>query len=217
VKREPAYIPALSFHTLTPLYDPLVALTTRERTFKRALIQLADVRAGQRVLDVGCGTGTLAIWLWQAAPGSSVTGLDADASMLARARDKARRADATIRFDRALSSALPYPDGSFDKVVSSLFFHHLDAAGKRATLREVHRVLAPGGALYMADWGKPGALLRIMFYAVQLLDGFESTRDNVEGRLPQFFTEAGFHRAALVNEVATILGTIGLYSAVKRL
>lgn len=209
------YVPALGFDFLTPFYDPLVAATTRERIFKRQLIVQAAVQEGQRVLDLGCGTGTLAIWLKQAVPAALVTGVDADERMLARARRKAARAGVQVRLDRAMADKLPYADGSFEHVVSSLFFHHLQPNEKRVALREVNRVLAPGGELHVADWGKPNALLRLMFYAVQVVDGFENTRDNVEGRLEQFFQDAEFREVAMPTKVNTCLGTIALYRAVK--
>jgi SAM-dependent methyltransferase len=209
------YVPALGFHFLTPLYDPLVALTTRERAFKRLLMAQANVRRTHRVLDVGCGSGTFLIWLKQAVPSASVAGIDADAKILVRARMKARQARTEIRFDESLAIALPYADGTYDRVVSTLFFHHLQPQDKRATLREIHRVLVPGGELHVADFGRPNRLLRLMFYLVQLLDGFENTRDNVEGRLPTLFEEAGFEQVRLRAQLPTILGTMALYSAVK--
>lgn len=209
------YVPALGFQFLTPFYDPLVAATTRERIFKRQLIAQAGVRDGERVLDLGCGTGTLAIWLKQALPGALVTGVDADEAVLIRARRKALQAGIDVRLDRAMAEQLPYADGSFERIVSSLFFHHLQLNEKRVTLREVYRVLAPGGQLHVADWGKPNPLLRVMFYAVQIVDGFENTRDNVEGRLGQFFKDAGFREVAMPTKVNTCLGTIALYRAVK--
>jgi ubiquinone/menaquinone biosynthesis C-methylase UbiE len=215
--RKTRYVPALGFNVLTPLYDPLVALTTREETFKRLLIAQAGVRAGQRVLDLACGTGTLAVWLKQAAPGAVVVGIDGDATMLERARRKAAQAGADIRFDLGLSHRLTYADASFERVVSSLFFHHLRPDEKRATLREAYRVLVPGGELHVADWGKPANLvLRAMFYAVQMLDGFENTRDNVQGRLGRFFEEAGFKEVSMPAQLHTPLGTIALYRAGKR-
>jgi ubiquinone/menaquinone biosynthesis C-methylase UbiE len=209
------YVPALGFQFLTPFYDPLVAATTRERIFKRALIAQTGVRDGARVLDLGCGTGTLAIRLKQVVPGALVTGLDADEAVLARARRKAARTGVEVRWDRAMAQKLPYADASFERVVSSLFFHHLQPNEKRVALRDVYRVLAPGGELHVADWGKPNPLLRLMFYAVQIVDGFENTRDNVEGRLGQFFRDAGFREVAITTKVDTCLGTIALYRAVK--
>lgn len=72
--------------------------------------------------------------------------------------------------------------------------------------------------MHVADWGRPGdALSRAAFYAVQLLDGFEGTRDNVAGRLPDFFSEAGLEQATVRAEVGTVLGTLALYSAVNPL
>lgn len=209
------FVPALGFGFLTPFYDPLVAATTRERIFKQRLIRQAGVRAGDRVLDLGCGTGTLSMRLKQAVPGALVTGLDADEAMLARARRKAAQAGVELRLDRAMADRLPYPDGSFERIVSSLFFHHLQPNEKRVILSEVCRVLAPLGELHVADWGKPGAWLRPMFYAVQLLDGFPNTRDHVEGRLGQFFQDAGLRDVAMPDKVNTCLGTIALYRAVK--
>lgn len=214
--QKPPYIPALGFDVLTPLYDPLVALTTRERTFKRLLIAQAGVRDGQRVLDLACGTGTLAVRLKQAVPGAIVVGVDGDEKVLGRARRKAAQAGVDVRFDLGLSDRLAYADGSFERVLSSLFFHHLQPDEKRTTLREAFRVLASGGQLHVADWGKPpNPVLRAMFYAVQLLDGFANTRDNVQGRLGQFFEEAGFKEVSMPARLNSPLGTIALYRAKK--
>lgn len=99
--------------------------------------------------------------------------------------------------------------------MSSLFFHHLRPNEKRTALREVHRVLAAGGELHVADWDKPDPLLRPLFYAVQILDGFENTRDHVAGRLGQFIQDAGFREVAMPTKVNTCLGTIALYRGVK--
>lgn len=210
------YVPALGLDFLTPLYDPLVAATTRERTFKRLLIAQAGVRPGQRVLDLACGTGTLAVWLKQAVPSAIVVGIDGDEKVLQRARRKAARAGVETRFDLGLSGELMYADGSFDRVVSSLFFHHLRPHEKRDALREAYRVLAPGGQLHVADWGKPpNAMLRAMFYVVQILDGFENTRDNVQGRLGSFLEEAGFREVSMPAHLHTPLGTIALYRGAK--
>jgi SAM-dependent methyltransferase len=85
------YIPALRFRWLTAVYDPVVALTTRERTFKHRLLSQAQIEPGMRVLDLGCGTGTLAVWLKQRTPAAEVVGLDADPAVLALARRKATR------------------------------------------------------------------------------------------------------------------------------
>jgi len=211
-----AYVPALRYAWLTGAYDVVVRLTTRERVFKRALIDQTRVAAGHRVLDVGCGTGTLAIWLKQHEPQAEVTGVDGDPVILAMAERKARSSAANVRFDHALSYALPYDDGEFDRVVSSLFFHHLSPEHKRATAREILRVLRPRGELHVADWGLPAnALMRVLFVLVQLLDGLRNTRENVSGQLPAIFREAGFGAVEQRERFATVFGTMALYAASK--
>jgi len=210
------YVHALRFAWLTRFYDPLLTLTTRERIFKRRLIGLAGVEDGQDVLDVGCGTGTLAILLKRARPDARVAGLDGDPEVLARTRRKAEAAGADIRLDRGMSYELPYPDMSFDRVVASLFFHHLDRNGKQRTLREIHRVLKPGGELHIADWGRPSdVLMRGLFYFIQMLDGFETTRDNVEGHLPGYISKAGFTAVRQQGSLNTIFDTLGFYCAFR--
>lgn len=208
------YIPALAYRWLTPLYDPVVALTTRERTFKAALVAQAALQPGQHVLDLACGTATLTIAAKRSQPQAVIVGVDGDPEILERARRKATEAGAELRFDQALSNRMPYPDATYDVVVSSLFFHHLDRDAKLATLREVRRVLRPGAVLHVADWGQAAnPLMRVLFYLVQLLDGFETTADNVAGRLPQFMRECGFVDVAETRRFATPLGTISLYRA----
>ncbi|MBS1893497.1 MAG: class I SAM-dependent methyltransferase [Actinobacteria bacterium] len=208
------YVPALRYRALTALYDPVVRLTSREGAFKRRLLEIAELKAEDRVLDLGCGTGTLAIAASQAQPGAEVTGLDGDPEVLARARRKASSAGAHVDFDEGLSTELPYDDGRFDVVLSTLFFHHLEPAAKRVTAAEIARVLRPGGRLLVADWGPPqDALMRIAFLAVRSLDGFELTRENAEGALPSIFADAGLQRAEQVDRLRTATGTMAFFVA----
>lgn len=210
------YVPALGFHWLTPCYDAVVGATTRERRFKHALIRQANIAAGQRLLDLACGTGTLAIWLKQACPGAELVGVDGDSAVLVRAARKARQAGVSMQFDEALAYALPYPPACFDRVLSSLFFHHLSWADKQRTAQEAFRVLRPGGQLHVADWGKAGnGAMRGLFLAIQFLDGFSNTRDNVAGRLIELFENAGFVEVSQQQTFSTLFGTMALYSARK--
>ena len=215
-RAQERYIPALAYRWLTPLYDPVVRWTTRERTFKPALLQQAELRPGDRVLDLACGTGTLTILAKQLYPSITIMGLDGDAAVLGKAREKARFAGVAVNFELALAQQIPFPDSSLDIVLSSLFFHHLTRESKLAVLREVLRVLKPAGELHVADWGRAAnPLMRLLFYFVQLLDGFANTTDNVAGRLPDLMRAAGFAAVSEQRRFATPLGTISLYAAIK--
>ena len=210
------YIPALRFHFATGLYDPIVRWTTRESAFKAALVARLDAREGERILDLGCGTGTLAIAIAQSAPAAVMAGIDADDSMLARAQAKQVRCGTSIQWHRGFAQSLPFEAGAFDAVVSSLFFHHLRRPDKRAALAEVARVIRPGGRLLIADWGRPAnPASRALFLAVQLRDGFETTRDSVEGVLPVLIADAGFKDVRILQEFATVLGTLAIYSGFR--
>lgn len=213
--RQP-YISALGYPRLTPLYDTVVRLTIRDHVFKQQLVDQARLEAGQHVLDLACGTGTLTVLLKRSAPNASVVGLDGDPAILELARANAREAGLDIQLDAGLSDELPYRDAAFDRVVTSLFFHHLTRSGKLRTLAEVVRVLKPGGEVHVADWGEP-ANHRTRFGSlfVRLLDGAETTGDNFSGRLPELIRSSGFplvEQTALYN---TAFGTIRLYRAVK--
>ncbi|HYI98500.1 MAG TPA: methyltransferase domain-containing protein [Thermoleophilaceae bacterium] len=207
--------PALRFDFLTGLFDPVVAVSTRERTFKRLAIERARLQPGERVLDLGCGTGTLALMAHAAQPSAEIAGLDADPAILERARAKTADAGAPIAFHEGFSNQLPFGDGEFDAVVSTLFFHHLSDADKRATAAEALRVLAPAGRVVVADLGRPqDPAMRVVAAAtVQLLDGRPTTSLNVAGGLPGVFSDAGFERVAVTDRLRTPIGTIELLTA----
>lgn len=212
-----SYVPALRFRALTGFYDPVVRATTREGEFKRRLLDRAAIEPGDRVLDLACGTGTLAIEAKRRVPAAELVGIDGDEEMLVRAREKAAGAGVEIGFDEGLSTALPYTDGSFDRVLSTLFFHHLDIAGKRATITELARVLRPGGELHVADWGRPSdPLMGLLSWPVRLLDGLDVTRENFNGRLPGLIADGGFEAVAEADRLRTPLGSMVLLSARAR-
>jgi ubiquinone/menaquinone biosynthesis C-methylase UbiE len=210
------YVPALGYRWLPPYYDAVVGATTRERTFKEALIRQADVQPNHRVLDVACGTGTLSVWIKKGCPQSEVFGIDGDSDILSFAVKKASRAGVSVEFDKAMSFDIPFPDAHFDRVVSSLFFHHLNWQDKNRTAREMYRLLRPGAQLHIADWGKAANVaMRTLFWTVQLLDGYKNTQDNVSGKLVEVFESAGFAEVEQRQTFSTMFGTMALYSAVK--
>ena len=213
---ESKYVPALGFHWLTPFYDAVVGATTRDRRFKEALISQARFEPGHRVLDLACGTGTMAVWIKQHEPRADVTGVDADPRILSIASRKAREAGVSLSLDCAMADELPYPAANFDRVVSSLFFHHLSWANKERTARELFRVVKPGASLHIADWGRAGNIvMRGLFLSIQALDGFGNTNDNVRGRLVPLFERAGFVEVSERRTFSTIYGTMALYRAVR--
>jgi len=215
-KNRDEYIPALKYRLLTSLYDPLLHWVLRESKFKRGLVEQAGIESGHRVLDLGCGTGTLALLIKRTQQETEVVGLDGDPKVLEIAKAKVARSGQEITMDYGMAYELPYPDDSFDRVLSSLLFHHLTRENKVRTLTEVFRVLRPGGQLHVADWGAPSNIsMRIAFLSVQMLDGFKTTADNVNGLLPELFSSAGFEVSQESAQYRTISGTLSLYRARK--
>ncbi len=205
---------ARSFEDVAELYErvrpeyPNEALTW--------LIERLGLGPESTVLDLGAGTGTLAIMAKQRQPLAEVTGLDADPEILEIARRKAREAAVEIAFDEGLSTDLPYDDATFDRVLSTLFFHHLTRAEKETTLTEIHRVLRPDGELHIADYTRAADPLQAaLTLPVRVFDGFSRTRDNYAGRLPELIAAAGFTDVLERRRVRTGFGTIGLLSALR--
>jgi len=140
-------------------YDLLIALLTlgREGALRERMLDLGKVAFGESLLDVGCGTGTLAIAAKRRVGAGSVRGIDASPEMIARARAKASRANVDVAFDVASAEALPFSDRQFDVVTSTVMLHHLRRAAREACVREIRRVLKSGGRLLVVDFGVKGA------------------------------------------------------------
>jgi len=182
-----------------------------EDRFKRQLIRQANVKPGMRILDLGCGTGTLTLMLKQAHPEASITGLDGDFQVLDIAREKSRGVD--IHWDEGLASSLPYPDSTFDRVVTSLVIHHLTRDNKRRAFTEIYRVLKPQGELIVLDFGRPySPLTRFMTIYMRRL---EEVADNLDGLIPKFMSQAGFGSVTEVEYFLTVFGPLSLWHARK--
>lgn len=210
---EQRYVPAAGRAGLTGLYDPVMAVTMREGRWRPALLAEVDRRlplAGT-VVDVGAGTGSVAIALAAARPDARVVAVDGDQEALDRARVKAGAE--TVAWRPGLAGGLPLRSGGADAVVMSLLLHHLEPAAKQAALDEAVRVLRPAGWLHIADWGRPRGLLpRAGFAALRTLDGPEGTRDHAAGRLPALVRDAGFAGTSVWMRLATVWGTLELLS-----
>jgi ubiquinone/menaquinone biosynthesis C-methylase UbiE len=188
-KLQRTYLPAAGHDWALPLYDPLVKLLGGDKA-RRALLEQAALGRAHRILDIGCGTGTLATEIKRLRPNASVVGLDPDPKALARGRRKAERAGVSMQFDQGFSDELPYPSVSFDRVFSSFMFHHLQPEQKEKTLREVRRVLSPGGSLHLMDFSK------------------HHGKDDSEDPMLTLMSQAGFAGAKKVREGAMLFGLL---------
>lgn len=137
------------------LYDLSLGLQFlgRERAFREKLLALAHLAPGETVLDVGCGTGTLAILARRhVGPTGAVCGIDASGQMIARAQAKSRRAGVEVKFQTAPAQALPFPDASSDVVLATLMLHHLGRNGRRELAGEMRRVIKADGRVLIVDF-----------------------------------------------------------------
>lgn len=204
------YIPAAGHDRLLRFYDPLTRLLGADRV-RAKLLDAAQVQAGQQVLDLGCGTGAVSLLLAKREPQARIVGLDPDANALARAEQKARAAGAAIEFQKGYAGRAPYPAHSFDHVLSSLVIHHLTSEQKQAAFRDVKRLLRPGGAFHLLDFGPPKNAIERVLTAILHHDA--RVQDNLRGRLPEWLREAGFADVREVESHRTWIGRVALYSA----
>lgn len=207
-----SYLPAAGRDLFLPLYDPIVRFLGGGAA-REALLAQAGIRPTDRVFDLGCGTGTLDVLIKERFPQVEIVGFDPDPKALARARKKAAREVLTIQFDEGFGDQLPYPEASFDRALSSLMLHHVPAEERLKTLREVHRVLKPGGELHLADFegpkdSKPGFFKRLLLSHAHI-------KENSAANVIAVMKEAGFADAAKVGRRSQLFGVVAYYKAVK--
>jgi len=187
-----------------------------EVKIKRHLIELASLSADSKILDFGCGTGTLTIMAKETAPGANVTGIDIDVEILKKATNKAREKEIDVLLLNYDGTKLPFQNYSFNKVISCLVFHHLDTNTKQNVLAEIFRTLNKNGQLHIADFGRSNSWIqRILFNIIRGFDGFKSTDANAKGLLPQLISDAGFENVEIKKRFKTMFGEVQIISAEK--
>jgi ubiquinone/menaquinone biosynthesis C-methylase UbiE len=202
------FIPAATYDWLLPLYDPFSRLFGSAAAH-RQLIEQAELQPGHRVLEIGCGTGSVLALIKSRHPSVDAVGLDPDPKALARTRRKVERLGAGVQLDRGFSDALPYPNQTFDRVFSALMFHHLSRDEKQRTLAEVHRVLKPTGSLHLLDFGAEhdhgGGLTARLFG--------KHFRDNSPHTILALMRAAGFTEATETANARLVFARIFYYRA----
>src|SRR6478672_6307678 len=205
------YIPAFGKDALLPFYDLLTRVLGMGGNYD-ALVAQADLADGLRVLEIGCGTGNVTTRIKRAAPGADVVGSDPDLLALARAQRKARGLT-DIRFEHAYAQELPFADGEFDRVLSSMMLHHLDDATKASTAAEAFRVLRPGGTLHVLDIG--GHMTAADGIAARRMLRSAHAVGNLGDAIPRLLRDAGFDCSEVATQRHRLIGRLTFYRATR--
>jgi len=216
MSEEKKFVPALGYDWLTIFYDATIKLTMPEKRFRNKLMDFVSPQKGESILEFGFGTGQNLILAHGRNPEAQFSALDIDPKVREIARHKLKKNSIDITLDLYDGKTFPYADETFTKVFSSLVFHQLSRETKVSSLREIYRVLKSGGQLIIGDWGQAKSnRMRMMFYLVQIIDGFETTRDNVQGLMPEFIRQAGFSGTEEVGFLNAMIGSYSYYRAIK--
>jgi ubiquinone/menaquinone biosynthesis C-methylase UbiE len=178
-------IPIKAGAFLYDLYSP-----TEKSRYRERIINYADLKAGERVLEVGCGTGTLSLLAKRRVDDGEVIGLDLSPKMVKQAEKKSKKYNLDIKFIEGSIDTLLFPDNYFDVVLSSWMFHHLPIRIKREGLKEIHRVLKKGGRFLFFDFSKPNNVIGYMITPLFIWTDF--LREHIFGDITSYFKESGF-------------------------
>jgi ubiquinone/menaquinone biosynthesis C-methylase UbiE len=211
-----SFTPALGYGWLTRFFDLAIRVTMPETEFRRRTVAALDPRPGEKILNFGFGTGQNLVRIKHKCPEVELWGLEIDPKVKEIAEEKLSEAGESATLRLYDGKTFPFEDDLFDKAFSSLVFHHLNAETKRNSLRELWRVLKKDGELLICDFGEAkNKWMRLCYGMVQIIDGFETTRDNVQGKIPAYIREAGFSEVREADFINTSLGTFSYYKAVK--
>jgi ubiquinone/menaquinone biosynthesis C-methylase UbiE len=208
---EHDYIPAAGKDVLLPGYDLLTRLLGMNKSYN-ALIAQAELAPRLRILEIGCGTGNVTTRVKHAEPHADVVGIDPDPLALARAQRKARGMRG-IRFQRAYAQELPFADGEFDRVLSSMMLHHLDDDVKAGAVAEVHRVLRPGGRLHIVDIGGHTAVHHGL--AARWMKDNPHAAGNLGDAVPRLLRSVGFDCTEVGTRRHRLIGQLTFYRATR--
>lgn len=205
------FTPALGSFGWTGLYDAALALGTRERTWRRALLDLIDPRAGETIVDVGCGTGSLAVALKLRCPSATVIGVDPDPQVLTLAAAKAKAAGVSVEFRRGYARDAATIASAVDVAVSSLVFHQTPVSEKRSGMIAMFGAVAPRGRVVIADYARQSGLMRRLFGIIQAIDGSVNTTPNADGFLEAELSRLAGYEVSAGKAFRTPTGAISLF------
>jgi ubiquinone/menaquinone biosynthesis C-methylase UbiE len=205
------YLPAAGHDAFLPCYDLLTRLLGINRVHE-ALIDQADLANDVRALEIGCGTGNLTIRAKRTHPAAQLIGSDPDPRALTRAQRKARGLSG-IQFERGYVQKLPYADGEFDRVLSSLMWHHLGDDVKAEAAAEIYRVLRPGGRLHLVDIG--GDMTADDGLAARLMMRNHHAAGNLGDSIPRLLRSAGFDCTRVATQRHRVIGRLTYYRATR--
>jgi ubiquinone/menaquinone biosynthesis C-methylase UbiE len=205
------YLPAAGRDAFLPFYDLLTRLLGMPKVYGK-LIDQAALTNGMSVLEIGCGTGNLTARAHQAHPRATIVGVDPDPRALARAQRKVGAAN-KIRFERGYVQRLPFEDNGFDRVLSSMMWHHLDGETKAAAASEILRVLRPGGSLHLVDIG--GDMTAADGVLARRLMRSDHAAGNLGDAIPLLFRSIGFDCTQVTTHRHRGVGRLTYYRATR--
>ncbi|MEK7624008.1 MAG: class I SAM-dependent methyltransferase [Patescibacteria group bacterium] len=193
------YLPPASYSWGTPLYDFFCTILGLGKKYKKKVLAALQITSGMAVADIGCGTGVFLAIAKENYPDARFIGLDPDKEALRIAERRLKKSGHAVELMHAFAESLPLPDQSVDICVSSLAFHHMPDDIKEKAIKEIHRVLKPGGTVVIADFGASHSTFfrkALFFEKVEYIEG------NFKGLLPKFLREAGFSEPEIVGRHA---------------